>query len=110
MNVEDAPSSEVLKRITAVAKKTTGWQKLKAGGRAVLPAGQCTNAFDTMTEELAQQGIFLVPVGELERWFPTVGGHGPAHVSEVHEKGLIESVEGSNVRAFVHRIRGYLSS
>lgn len=109
VNEEDVPPNEALKRIAAVAKKTTGWQRLKEGGKAVLPGGNCTSAFETMVEEFANQGVFLVPVGELERWFPMVGGHGPAHVSEVHERGLIETAAGHAVKEFVERIRTHLS-
>ncbi len=109
VNDEDPTPAEALNRIAKVARKTTGWQKLKRGGRAILPGGQCITAFDTLLKEMSDQGVFLVWVGELERWFPAVGGHGPAHVSEVHEKGLLEGPEGAELRLFVEGIRSYLS-
>jgi len=62
VNDEDAPGEESLKRISRIARKTTGWQKLKQSGPAVLPAGQCTAAFDAVTRALVDQGVFVVTV------------------------------------------------
>jgi hypothetical protein len=45
--------------------------------------------------------LLVVPVGELERFVPSVGGHGPAWVSEVHRQGLHDDPDNKPPREFV---------
>jgi len=109
-NEEDSPPADALKRISKVARKTGGWSKLKKGGSQMLPSGACTNAYRAIRKILKGQGVFVVDVGELEGWFPTVGNHGPAHVYEVLEQDLMDGEDAKSVKEFMAEVRGYLSS
>lgn len=64
----------------------TKWSILKQGGQAVIPSGDGRNAYNRINDELMKHNIFLVPVGELERFIPEVGGHGPSWSSDVIEQ------------------------
>ena len=54
---------------------------------------------------LKTNGIFLVPVGELERFIKSVGGHGPNWVNNVIEKypDVNDSVYRS-IKEFVNEV------
>ena len=51
-------------------------------------------------------GIFVVPVGELERFVKSVGGHGPAWVAEVLKQDLANAPELEPARQFVKKLVG----
>lgn len=108
VNDEDTVPADSLKRIQSVASKASGWKMAKRGGRSVLPGGACVEAFDEMRNALAIIGIFVLEVGELERWFPTVGNHGPAHVAEVQAQELVTSASGAELRNLVNSVREVL--
>jgi hypothetical protein len=56
---------------------------------------------------LRQLGIFVVEVGELERFYPAAGGHGPAWVNESVAKDLKSDPDMQPARDFV---RGLLAT
>ena len=64
----------------------TKWSQLKTGGVGAVPGGDCRTAFDEINEALNKHGVHLVPCGELERFVPQVGGHGPEWVNNVFDK------------------------
>ena len=67
------------------------------------------NAFDKIVKDLRAIGISVVPVGELERWFPSQGSHGPDHVARVHEAKLhLDPQEAKVAREFIRQIRDRL--
>lgn len=74
-------------RIRDAVKVEDGWTQLKRAGTGGVPQGAPSAACEELLSELAAVGLFVVPVGELERWVPTLGGHGPAWVSEALEAG-----------------------
>jgi hypothetical protein len=55
---------------------------------------------------LREIGLFVVEVSELEQFVPTVGGHGPSWVNEVHERGLHADASLTQARAFVKSVAG----
>ncbi len=57
-----------------------------------------------LLRRLSEKQILLVPVGELERFVTSVGGHGPAWVAQVLEQGL-HCKPSDEARKFVVRIR-----
>lgn len=67
-------------------KVESKWGPIKKAGISALPAGNATVAFKSMNNILKENGIFLVPVGELECFIKEVGGHGPEWVNNVLEK------------------------
>ncbi len=72
---------EIRESISTVSK----WDAIKKGGILALPAGDATVAFTNLNNILKNAGIFIVPVGELECFVKTVGGHGPEWTNSVLE-------------------------
>ena len=67
-------------------KTVSKWSALKEYGISAIPRGDARVAFDSMNGILKEKGIFIVPVGELECFIKSVGGHGPDWVNTVLEK------------------------
>jgi len=80
--------SEQKKRINRLLQGETGWAQIKRGGKGSLPAGNTITSFEWLVEKMKELGIFVVEVGEVERFVPQVAAHGPAWLAEVLEKGL----------------------
>ena len=57
--------------------------------------------------ELQKFGIHIVPIGELESFCRTVGGHGPRWVSEVLKRRIKDDPELGEARAFVDAVLFY---
>ena len=55
----------------------------RAAAEAAIPAGDAARAYRRIDQLLRAHGIYIVPVGELERFIPTVGGHGPEWTNRV---------------------------
>jgi hypothetical protein len=49
-------------------------------------------------------GLFVLEVGEMERFVPQVGGHGPRWVNEVHERELHADEFMTAPREFVRSV------
>ena len=83
-------------------KIETKWSELKKVGIGVLPSGQATTSFNAINEKLKSVHIHLVYVGELERFIPEVGGHGPGWVNSVIEQyNNLEDPVYTKVKDFV---------
>lgn len=79
----DKLTSSDLKKIAADLKLETKWSALKSGGMAMIPAGQAKTAFNEINKAFHAVNLFVVPVGELERFVTEEGGHGPIWVNNV---------------------------
>jgi hypothetical protein len=97
------PETEV-EEIKKVLKKCSPWSMVKTAGKSFIPSGDATQAFCRLCNNLADQGLFVVEVGELERFVPSVGGHGPAWVNKVLEKNLLTDPELDAARKFVRKL------
>ena len=102
---------EDAERIRQLVKPDSGWDRTKRAGKSAVPPGDAMARLGTLTEALRAIGLFVVEVGELEGFVPEVGGHGPAWVNEVHERGL-HSDESASAAAweFVRAIAGSTGS
>ena len=74
-----------IEAINSVIRKVSKWDNIKHSGEAAIPAGDATNAYKRIKQELIEHKIYLVPVGELEGFVKEVGGHGPSWVNDVLE-------------------------
>jgi energy-coupling factor transporter ATP-binding protein EcfA2 len=72
---------EAAKRIRAVTRVDDAWRRAKQGGESIVAQGEPSQRLQAVLATLANLGIFVVPVGELERWFPELADHGPQWVS-----------------------------
>ena len=73
-------------------------------GSASLPGGTPTQEYNKLVEALRLLRIFVVEVGEVERFYPAIGGHGPAWVNEVLTKDLKSDDSLETARRFVTAI------
>lgn len=78
-------SNREIKDIRTAISTISKWDALKTSGISAIPAGDATVAFRRMEQILRENGIYIVPVGELEGFVKEVGGHGPDWVNKVLE-------------------------
>ena len=79
-------SNREIKDIRSAISTISKWDALKSSGISAIPAGDATAAFRKLEQILRKNGIYIVPVGELEGFVKEVGGHGPDWVNKVLEK------------------------
>jgi len=79
--------SKDVESLRSVLKAENGWNKAKRSGISAVPQGDAYAAGEKLIRLLAEGGLLVVPVGELERFVPGVGGHGPNWVNFVLERG-----------------------
>ena len=73
---------EIEEAISTISK----WKAIKTSGASAIPAGNATTSFRKIDQLLKDNGVFIVPVGELECFIKEVGGHGPDWANDVLEK------------------------
>ncbi|MEC5292895.1 hypothetical protein VSX64_20020 [Aurantimonas sp. C2-6-R+9] len=71
--------------IDAIFRKASPWDAIKEAGAAAVPAGQATVHWTSLLAYCSSIGLWIVPVGELEGFCKTVGGHGPKWTQRVLE-------------------------
>jgi len=70
----------------------------KRSGAAALETGAPYNAWQKLDASFQRKGVFVVPVGELESFCPSIGGKGPAWLTRALED---PSVDLTAAKAFV---------
>ena len=95
---------EAKKGIQEILRRSSPWSIAKTVGKAFIPSGDPTRAYNAVCEELERIGLFVVPLGELEGFARSIGGHGPKWVNEVLERDLANDPELEDARAFVRNI------
>jgi hypothetical protein len=95
-----------VKRIRDVARVEDGWSIVRRGGIGDVPQGDASERGQSLIDQLAALRLFVVPVGEVERWEPGVPGEGPAWVNAVLESNRHTRADAP-VREF---LRGVLDS
>ncbi len=93
--------SDAIRKLT---KAESGWDKAKQSGKSAIDQGDASASCENLLKQLRRLSIFVVEVGELERFVPTIGGHGPAWVTAVHEQGLHADATLTAPRNFVRDI------
>lgn len=79
-------SAKEIERIGNEIRTISKWDNIKKMGIPAIPPGDPTNSFKKIERILRENGIYIVPVGELECFIKEVGGHGPEWVNRVLEK------------------------
>jgi hypothetical protein len=99
----DTPTlkEEDTKKVRELTRAESGWDKAKRGGKSAVPSGQATECAERLLVSLREIGLFVVDVGELERFAPAMAGHGPTWVNAVHEQGLHADGSLTEARDFV---------
>ena len=94
--------------IEALFRKASPWEAIKRAGESAIPSGGTTNQFRELKELCKQIGLWIVPVGELESFCKSIGGHGPRWVQQViEEKDLVTDTELEDAREFVREVWQY---
>ena len=100
--IPDGPlGREEQDRIRALTRSDSAWDRAKRAGIEAVPHGDARESAEGLMDSLRQLGLFVVEVGELEGFVPSVGQHGTAWVAEVHERDLHKSDEIVKARHFV---------
>ena len=108
--LEEAPSSgefpqHLRSTIQALFRKASPWDAVKSAGESAIPSGDATKQFKELLGLTKQMGLWIVPVGELEGFSKSVGGHGPRWVQKVIEdRDLTADSELERARVFVREI------
>ena len=108
--LERTPSSgefpkKLRSEINNLFRKASPWDAVKAGGETVIPSGEATKKYHELQKLSSQMGLWIVPVGELERFCKSVGGHGPRWVQQViEERNLATDPELESARKFVKQL------
>jgi predicted ATP-dependent endonuclease of OLD family len=79
---------EKIRQIQKSLKKATAWSEAKEIGKAFIPGGNATQAFERIQIKFKEKGLHILEVGELESFVKSVGNHGPKWVSEVLTKDM----------------------
>jgi hypothetical protein len=92
-------------KLRSLAKVDSGWSQVKEGGLVRVPSGNATAAAERLVANLANIGLHVVPVGELEYWSSDLPGKSTKWVAaaleaRIHEKpgphvDFIKAVAGS---------------
>ena len=108
---EGAFPREKRSEIEAIFREATPWDAVKKAGETAIPAGQATQQFGKLKEYCKQVGLWIVPVGELEGFCKSVGGHGPGWVQQVlEERDLSADSDLQRARDFVSEVWNSRSS
>jgi len=98
-------SSSDIDQLRGVLKSPSGWVNAKNSGVEAVPSGDAAQSLTRLLAAMELAGLFVVPVGEVERFVKSVGGHGPAWLASVFEQNLHEDPEATAAaRVFVSRI------
>ena len=88
------------KQIQTILRRSSPWSNAKSVGIQFLPSGQPHQACRRLLGTLEASRVFVVPVGELEGFARSAGGHGPAWVAEVLKQDLSIACELEQARQF----------
>jgi hypothetical protein len=91
-------------QIQKVLRSSSPWSIVKSTGKGYLPSGEASQAYGRLIKKLHLVGLFIVEVGELERFDTSIGGHGPRWVTSVLGKNLGEAPELAEARDFVSKL------
>lgn len=97
--------NEAAKEIKNVLRSASPWSEAKKIGKPFVPRGDQTAVYERLADALQKFGIYIVEVGELEGFCPSVGNHGPAWTVSVLERDLASDPELSAARDFARALQ-----
>lgn len=92
--------------IAALMKQGTAWNEVKKFGEVAIPTGQAQTDYKALKSALENLGIFLIPVGEIEKFCPEIGLHGPKFVTKLLSEIPLSDSRLTGLRdfvAYIHR-------
>jgi hypothetical protein len=104
--LDSALTDSEINQVKEAVRLRSGWKAMKRAGIAFLQGAEY-NAASNVLAYLETVGIFVVPVGELERWYPEIeAAHGEGYVTAVLEDGRLAEMS-SPLRTFIASICDY---
>jgi hypothetical protein len=97
-------SEKTFEKVKQALKATSPWHYAKLAGVNALASGQPSAQLDELLHYLESCGLFVVKCGEIERFVPSVGAHGPKWVAQALAKNLAADPELETARAFITNI------
>ena len=88
-------------RIRRTLRATSTWDIEKQSGVDVVPSGHFRERLNSLLASLRSIGFFIVECGELERFAPSIGGHGPRWTAAAFKRDLSRESEFGTARPFV---------
>lgn len=104
LRTDKSLSMDELERIREIVRKTSPWDTAKSVGEEIIPSGDPERNYIKLKNTLAEKGIFVVEVGEIERFVKSVGNTGTKWLTKVLEKDFINDPELEKARAFISKI------
>ncbi len=93
-----------IEEIKEKLKMVSPWAAAKRSGKSSIPSGHPFDAYIALEQELRRLGLYIVEVGELERFVPSVGSHGPTWLNRVLEKDIAKDTELDEARKFISSV------
>jgi hypothetical protein len=87
-NTESTLSPPEVREFRELLKTRSGWELAKKNGVGALPSGNAVDAFNAILIAAKSVGLFILPIGELERFHPEVGGNKQTWLRQVFESSL----------------------
>lgn len=92
--------------IRRVLKQSSAWGKVKDAGKHYFRS-ESYNAFRRLDNQCRNYGLFIVPVGQLESFYPAISSHGTQWVNSVLENNdLKKDKDLAEAREFVKDLVG----
>lgn len=102
-NPKSRARPEDVKNARQAIKVVDGWSKVKDAGVPAIPKGNATKAAQELLSGLADLGLHVVPVGEVEGFAPAIGSHGPAWTVAALEAGVHQD-KSNPARDFISQV------
>ncbi|TXN39496.1 AAA family ATPase [Methylobacterium sp. WL7] len=92
---------EKLTALSVIMREASPWDAIKDAGINAVPSGDPAKQLTNLLGSLRRADVFVVPVGQMERFCKSIGGHGPQWVGEVLKRDLVNDEELKEARSFV---------
>ncbi len=101
-NTEDEMPSKAT--IVDIFDQRSPWHIVKKAGEAGLPSGNASSDYQALKDSLSKIGIYLVPVGEIEGFCKSIGGHGRKFVTTLMDEIPLDDDRLRDLREFVETV------
>lgn len=91
-------------QINDLLKQDKPWSIIKKTGKAGIPPGDASAAFDRLSHNLKKIGLHLVEVGQAEGFCRSIGKHGPEFVTKLLEQLDLSDAKLAELRDFVRQV------
>jgi hypothetical protein len=84
-------SRKHLDELNALIRAESGWKQVKRKGQGAIDSGDPTASFTSILAACSQLGLFVLSIGELERFHPEVSGNKQEWLRKVLEQEIYKS-------------------